>query len=82
VINPITGWAINRFGVRRVVPVGGVCTAAFTALTAAVQDPFQFILVFAGALALADAGRRSAPPPRRRRRSPPADPPSTAWRAE
>lgn len=55
VINPITGWAIARFGVRRVVPVGGVFTAAFTALTAAVQDPVQFILVFAIALSIADA---------------------------
>jgi MFS family permease len=55
VVNPTVGWAIARFGLRPVVVTGGVLTAAFTALTAAVQDPVQFILVFAVALSVADA---------------------------
>src|SRR5262249_48082265 len=55
VVNPTVGWAIARFGLRRVVFTGGVLTAVFTALTAAVQNPFQFILVFAVALSVADA---------------------------
>jgi MFS family permease len=55
VVNPTVGWALARFGLRAVVFTGGVLTAAFTALTAAVQDPVQFILVFAVALSVADA---------------------------
>ena len=51
---PLTGFLIHRFGVRPIVLIGGVSTAAFTALTGAVTNPVEFALVFGVALAFAD----------------------------
>jgi MFS family permease len=51
---PLTGWLVARFGVRPVVMIGGVTTAAFTALTGTVQTPLMFGLIFGVALSLAD----------------------------
>ncbi len=45
---------MHRFGVRSVVMVGGVTTAAFTALTGTVRNPLEFGLVFGVALSIAD----------------------------
>lgn len=53
-VGPLTGWLVHKYGVRPVVMVGGVCTAAFTALTGTVQNAFQFGLVFGVALTVAD----------------------------
>lgn len=54
VVGPCTGWLVSRLGVRPVVMVGGVCTAAFTALTSVVQNGLQFALIFGVALTIAD----------------------------
>ncbi|HEY3684724.1 MAG TPA: MFS transporter [Streptosporangiaceae bacterium] len=54
VVGPATGWLVSRFGVRPVVMTGGLCTAAFTALTGVVQNGIQFALVFGVALTVAD----------------------------
>lgn len=55
VTGPVTGWLLARFGVRPVVMVGGLCTAAFTALTGTVSNPWEFGIVFGVALSIADA---------------------------
>lgn len=54
VSQPLTGFLIHRFGVRPIVLIGGVSTAAFTALTGMVRNPVEFALVFGVALAFAD----------------------------
>lgn len=54
VVSPLTGWLVQRFGVRPVVLVGGVTTAGFTALTGTVRNPVEFGLVFGVALTVAD----------------------------
>jgi MFS family permease len=46
---------IARFGIRPVVVTGGVMTAAFTALTGTVSDPWEFGAVFGVALTVADS---------------------------
>lgn len=55
VTGPVTGWLLARFGVRPVVMVGGLFTAAFTALTGTVSNPWEFGIVFGVALSIADA---------------------------
>lgn len=51
---PLTGWLVHRIGVRPVVLIGGVTTAAFTALTGTVSNPVEFGVVFGVALSTAD----------------------------
>jgi len=52
---PLTGWLVDKYGIRPVVLTGGVLTAGFTALTGAVTNPIEFGLVFGVALSLADS---------------------------
>lgn len=54
ILSPIVGLAVARFGARRVIIIGGICTAVFTALTGAVVTPLLFYLIFGLALAVAD----------------------------
>jgi MFS family permease len=62
VAGPLTGFLLQRIGVRKVVLIGGVSTAAFTALTGAVTNPIEFALVFGVALAFADGFMGNIPP--------------------
>ncbi|MBO0853028.1 MAG: MFS transporter [Nocardia sp.] len=55
VLSPLTGWLITRHGIRPVVLTGGVTTAACTALTGTVTNPFEFMVVFGIALTVADS---------------------------
>jgi len=55
VVAPLTGWLVARYGVKRIVLVGGVTTAAFTALTGTVHNPVEFGLIFGVALSTADS---------------------------
>jgi MFS family permease len=55
VVAPLTGWLVARYGVRPVVMIGGVTTAAFTALTGTVSNPVEFGIVFGVALSTADS---------------------------
>ncbi len=55
VVSPLTGWLVARYGIRPIVMIGGVTTAAFTALTGTVSSPLEFGLVFGVALSVADA---------------------------
>jgi MFS family permease len=54
VIGPLCGFLVARYGVRRIVLIGGVSTAAFTAATGLVRNPLEFGLIFGVALAFAD----------------------------
>jgi MFS family permease len=54
VTSPFTGWLVARIGIRPVVMIGGLTTAAFTALTATVHNPVEFGVVFGVALTIAD----------------------------
>lgn len=54
-VSPITGWLVDRVGVRPIVIIGGITTAGFTALTGLVTNPWEFGIVFGVALAVADA---------------------------
>jgi MFS family permease len=51
---PLTGWLVHRYGIRRIVIIGSITTAAFTALTGTVQNPVEFGFVFGIGLAFAD----------------------------
>jgi MFS family permease len=55
VTNPLTGVLIGRFGIRPVTVIGGVTTAACTALVGTVSNPWVFGVVFGVALTLADS---------------------------
>jgi MFS family permease len=55
VTNPLTGVLISRFGIRPVAVVGGVTTAACTALVGTVDNPWVFGAVFGVALTFADS---------------------------
>ncbi len=54
VLGPVYGWLVHRFGARTIMVVGGVLTAIFTGLTALVQEPIGFYVLFGVALAFAD----------------------------
>jgi MFS family permease len=62
VTGPTTGFLLQRIGVRRVVLIGGVSTAVFTAVTGLVTNPIEFALVFGVALAFADGFMGNIPP--------------------
>jgi MFS family permease len=62
VAGPLTGFLLQRVGVRRVVLIGGISTAVFTAVTGLVTNPLEFALVFGVALAFADGFMGNIPP--------------------
>ncbi len=53
-LSPLVGLAVAHFGAKRVMIVGGIFTAIFTALTGAVVSILLFYLIFGAALAIAD----------------------------
>lgn len=62
VSGPLTGFMVQRFGVKPIFLLGGFLTAGFTALVGAVQNPVEFALVFGVALAFADGFLGNIPP--------------------